>query len=311
MQNGGDSKYNNGKHKRDDLRNMPFFSGLIRKVYLALPRSKSFDVSMSVASLMFFQVVRFMSDSLFTVGLEWEETHLFTRECASFVPPIVMAFILLLCLGELLWAVKYVPTSKMKDAPFWWQQCTIACLEFCTGYMLYDSIYVCWDAAKYGESLGMGQIMFLGHHLTCALYMTSVRYLGAGQLSAMMLMFQGEFTNPVQSTYSIVRYAIHMEPQRQLWQTLLPYCELFFACLYAVFRTFVGPFTMVHITYHLYFTKQGRDNVPISFAIAWTFLGWAVLIGSYGWTVEAIEMALDGWTVKYNSSYDYGPAYKV
>lgn len=306
-----DLRYDNDKNKKAYMTDIPFLAGLLRQVYLELPRSKSFDVTMSVVSFMFFQVVRFLSDALFTVGLGWEESHLFTRECGSFVPPIVMSTILLFSLGGLLLSVKYVPTSKMTDAPVWWQECTIACLQFCTGYMLYDAVYVYWDVVKYGETLTSGGVMFIGHHMICALYMNSVRYLGAGQLSAMMLMFQGEFTNPVQSVYSIVRYAVQVEPHRQLWQTLLPYCELFFACLYAVFRTFIGPFTMAHITYHLYFTKPGRDNIPLPFAIAWTVLGWAVLLGSYGWTIEAIEMAMEGWTVKYDSSFDYGPAYKL
>eukprot|EP00560_Eucampia_antarctica_P001665 CAMPEP_0197835240 /NCGR_PEP_ID=MMETSP1437-20131217/25192_1 /TAXON_ID=49252 ORGANISM="Eucampia antarctica, Strain CCMP1452" /NCGR_SAMPLE_ID=MMETSP1437 /ASSEMBLY_ACC=CAM_ASM_001096 /LENGTH=305 /DNA_ID=CAMNT_0043440517 /DNA_START=51 /DNA_END=968 /DNA_ORIENTATION=+ len=305
MKNGGDS-YNNDKTRR-----IPFFSSMFRKVYLALPKSESFDVSMMMLSCGFFGVIRLAGEHTFVSILGWEESHKMTRECPSYCAPIVHSIFLCLCLAELLSVEKYVPTSKMKDAPLWWQQTATACLQFCTGYMIYDSLFIVRDKVRFNESLKPADYMFIGHHLATTLYMSSVRRLGAGHSSAMMLMLLGEFTNPLQSVFTVVRYAVQMEPQRQLWHTLLPFCELIYALFYAVFRTFLGPFAMAHITYHLIFTKQGRTNIPIFATLCYLIMGWGVLIGSIGWTMEAIEMARDGWTVKYDSSYDYGPAYKL
>ena len=80
---------------------------------------------------------------------------------------------------------------------------------------------------------------------------------------------------------------------------------------YAFFRTFLGPGAMAHITYHLILPSTPH-TIPTIITIIYLIMGWGVLIGSIGWTTEAIEMALDGFhIVKYHKDYDYGPGYEL
>jgi len=200
----------------------------------------------------------------------------------------------------------------MDESPLWWQQTTYACMDLCTAYMIYDSIFIVLDANWYnGGVLEMQDFLYLGHHFATSMYMSSTRWLGAGHSSAMMLMFLGEFTNPFQNIYCWIRFAVQIDAGRSIWHTLLPTAELLFAIFYAFFRTFLGPGAMAHITYHLVFTPQGRSSVPIPITILWLIMGWGVLIGSVGWTMEAIEMAQDGLIVKYDQNFNYGPGYEL
>eukprot|EP00565_Helicotheca_tamesis_P008295 CAMPEP_0185738174 /NCGR_PEP_ID=MMETSP1171-20130828/32212_1 /TAXON_ID=374046 /ORGANISM="Helicotheca tamensis, Strain CCMP826" /LENGTH=74 /DNA_ID=CAMNT_0028409303 /DNA_START=1 /DNA_END=222 /DNA_ORIENTATION=+ len=74
----------------------------------------------------------------------------------------------------------------MKSHPQWWQDATTALLQFCTGYMLYDSINFFiigrWVPGV-GPVLEPSDYSFLGHHVATSFYMMSSLYIGAGHMS--------------------------------------------------------------------------------------------------------------------------------
>eukprot|EP00553_Chaetoceros_curvisetus_P003665 CAMPEP_0204635038 /NCGR_PEP_ID=MMETSP0717-20131115/30627_1 /ASSEMBLY_ACC=CAM_ASM_000666 /TAXON_ID=230516 /ORGANISM="Chaetoceros curvisetus" /LENGTH=166 /DNA_ID=CAMNT_0051653657 /DNA_START=1 /DNA_END=501 /DNA_ORIENTATION=+ len=153
-------------------------------------------------------------------------------------------------------------------------------------------------------------IPFLGHHVVTTLYMSQVRVLEAGHISAMTLMWSGEFSNPLQNGHVITRFAIQMTEDGTLWHIVHPFLELMFAIVYFVFRALLGPVQIAHITYDL-LTREGRKNIPLYISIGWIIMIWGILIGSIPWTKECYEMALDGLEVKYHKDYDYGPGYEL
>jgi hypothetical protein len=72
----------------------------------------------------------------------------------------------------------------------------------------------------------------------------------------------------------------------------------------------VGPLQIIHISYDL-LTQEGRKNIPLYIGIIWIIMIWGIILGSMPWTVESIEMAMDGLQVKYNETYNYGPRYEL
>ena len=140
--------------------------------------------------------------------------------------------------------------------------------------------------------------------------MNSARLVGAGHISALTLMWSGEFTNPLQNVHSISRFAIQMVGDESLWHFFHPYIELVFAAFYFFFRALLAPPQIAHLSYDL-LTKEGRKNVPWYVSIFWIPLCSGIIIGSIPWTLEALDMVKDGLVVKYDKSFDYGPRYEL
>ena len=187
----------------------------------------------------------------------------------------------------------FIPSKKMNTSPKWWQQATNALLEFCTGYMMQDTFFVLHRAYAAGEELTTSDISFIGHHVACSIYMTSTRMVGAGHISAMILMFTGEFTNPLQNTHAILEYALQTECcGGATIQLLYEYTEITFAIFYFFFRTVVGPVCASYNVYDLLFTKDGRKNIPVGLSIFWCVASWGVLIGSIPWIVDCYNSIL-------------------
>jgi len=181
----------------------------------------------------------------------------------------------------------------MDSAPQWWQDSVNALMEFCTGYMIYDSVntilYEAWHPGV-GFQFTASDLSFFGHHIATSTYMTWSRIIGAGHQSAMILMYTGEFTNPFHNFYLVVNAAVKLDccggPQIEL---LLEYAEFVFGLFYTFFRVIVGPVCALHLTYDLLFTSEGRKNVPIIPKILWLVCCWGVLIGSTPWIFECWE----------------------
>jgi hypothetical protein len=186
------------------------------------------------------------------------------------------------------------PCAKMSAAPQWWQDSVTTLLQFCTGYMIYDAL-IQFGADKWvpgqGFVLSAGDWMFLGHHFATAFYMTSTRIAGAGHVSALLLMFAGEFTAPMMNLRRIGRIVEGTQGCAiPLVTTLYPYVNWVYALLYASFRIVVGPLLGVYISYDLIGTKEGRANVPLGLSIAWLTMCWGVIIGSIPWIKDAISI---------------------
>ena len=299
----GGTKENN--KNKDEI---PLLVGWMRGAYLCLPK----NVSMILVCVSLFSALRISVNYWIVEVLGWPESHQMTIESVSFLPPVMHSVLLCPVLYQLLTCQRYRPVSRMDEYPLWWQQTVSACMDLCTAYMIYDGIFLLLKAHWYHEGiLSMQDYMYLGHHFATSLYMASTRIIGAGQSSAMMLMFLGEFTNPFQNLYCFIRFAVQIDSTRTIWHSLLPASEFLFAIFYAFFRTFLGPGAMAHITYHLIFPSTPH-TIPTIITIIYLIMGWGVLIGSIGWTTEAIEMALDGFhIVKYHKDYDYGPGYEL
>ncbi len=210
-----------------------------------------------------------------------------------------------------LWAAlrdqPYKPSASISSAPQYYKDAVTALLSFCTGYMVYDFIFMLYVN---NWSVDPGDIPFMAHHVVTTLYMSQVRVLEAGHISAMTLMWSGEFSNPLQNGHTVTRFAIQMAEDGTLWHIVHPFVEFIFAVVYFVFRAFVGPVQIIHITYDL-LTKDGRKTIPLYISIGWIIMIWGIILGSIPWTKECYEMAMDGLEVKYHKGYDYGPGYEL
>jgi hypothetical protein len=275
---------------------------------LYIPYTK-FDIGFSVISCAVVCTLRLIYEYFYIHILNFDPNTYKTIESAAACASITHA--ILLCTG--LWAAlasqPYVPSEKIDKAPKEYQNAVTALLQLCTGYMFYDAIFM---FRSNNWSLHPDDTAFLAHHVVTTLYMTQTRILGAGHISAMGLMFTGEVTNPAQNSHLITKFGIQLTTnEHSLFHALHPYTELMFGILYFIFRAFVGPTQIMHITYDLLFTKKGRDNVSLKVSLIWVVMIWGIILGSYPWTMEALEMVGDGLNVKYGQSWDYGPRYEL
>ena len=216
---------------------------------------------------------------------------------------------LLLCpaLWQTLRSQPYKPSASIVNAPKYYQEAVTALLQLCSGYMVYDFVYMIKDN---GWKIHPDDVAFIGHHVVTIVYMAHVRVLKAGHISAMTMMFSGEFTNPMQSAHSVTRFAIQMTKADSFWHKVHPFVELVYAVFYALFRAVVGPLQIIHIAYDM-FSKEGKKNVPIYISILWVAMLSGIIIGSIPWTMESVDMIRDGLNVKYNETFDYGPRFEL
>ena len=121
----------------------------------------------------------------------------------------------------------------------------------------------------------------------------------------MTLMFTGEITNPFQNIHTITKFWIQLETAGPLLRSIHIYIEFLHAVSYALIRLIVGPIQIIHITYSLLCTRQGRENIPLWISAIWLFIIWGLIIGSLPWSFEAWQMAIDGFQLKYDEKYDY------
>jgi hypothetical protein len=179
--------------------------------------------------------------------------------------------------------------------PIWWNPTALALLQFCTGYMIYDAIcsilYYKW--IQHNTSLSASDLMFLGHHIATALYMSSTRYIGAGHISALICMFLGECTNPFHNGYDILHRAMQLSCCRdaRIYQLLYHLDTICFCLLYIVIRAFLGPIILSYVTYDIW--KHGTQcHIPLFWRILWSLLIWGVVFGSIPWITECYHMLL-------------------
>mmetsp|Transcript_16703 Transcript_16703/g.23559 ORF Transcript_16703/g.23559 Transcript_16703/m.23559 type:complete len:353 (-) Transcript_16703:220-1278(-) len=268
------------------------------KFYDAFPKHyvpfTTLDVSFIMLSCLFFTLMDFCSAEVLHL-LGWPSGAKETRAAAGSLTSIFHSTTLVLSLGACLWSQRHVPPSaKMNVHPRWWQTATISLIQYCTGYMLYDSlIQFGWDrwVPGVGVVLSGGDKLFLGHHFATAFYMVSALVAEAGHVSALILMFVGESTSPLHNCFRISRLVITLESfEGRMAEVAHEVIRLAWAVKYSFVRTFVGPACGIYITYDLLFTKRGRTNVPLVLSSFWLFLAWAVMIGSIPWILDAVKI---------------------
>lgn len=265
-----------------------FWKGLLN----ALPQFQVFglDVSLTIASALFLTGVRFFAEYILLVRVfGWPAEHSYTKSAAASCGSIFHSLNLVPALYQCFASHIYRPTEALLDAPTWWQQSVNALLQFCTGYMIYDTIInILWLNADTG--LSAEDLMFLGHHIATTLYMTSTRMTGAGHQSAMMCMFLGELTNPFHNGYYVATEANKLECcfNGRTTKQLTAAVELAFSASYVFIRAVVAPVVFGHMTVVLWWKRNPRN--PIWLVGLWTFLIWAVLIGSIPWVQDCWNM---------------------
>jgi len=144
---------------------------------------------------------------------------------------------------------------------------------------------------------------YLVHHFATSYYMTATRVTGAGHVSAMVIMFFGELTNPFQNAFCMTRQMMKKDVFVDITKALHVYTEFSYAFLYFFIRGCFGPCLCGYVTYDIAFTKHGRSYIPIRTSIVWLIMLWAVMLGSYPWVLDTFDMLKDGLDVKYHKGY--------
>lgn len=246
----------------------------------------NFDVSITIVAACILYGARRVGE-LILESHGWPAGSPITIEAAASIAAIVHSTTLVPGLWFALSSQPYIPSTAMSEHPQWWQDAVTALLQFCTGYMIYDGlcniILLTWEVG-----MNSGNWMFLGHHFATAFYMTSARLLGAGHISALICMLLGEATNPVHNAFMITELEKTLDHYNGEQHGAVYYIEVTFCILYLIFRVVLGPLGMLHITYDLLITKQGRQNVPLWLKILWLIMIWGVVFGSIPWIQDCI-----------------------
>lgn len=64
--------------------------------------------------------------------------------------------------------------------------------------------------------------------------------------------------------------------------------EFLFSLMYFCVRTVIATAFLAHVTYNLW--RFGRKDIPVALLVVWTFLIWAVMIGSIPWVQTCYEV---------------------
>eukprot|EP00536_Pseudo-nitzschia_multiseries_P011793 jgi/Psemu1/206933/e_gw1.420.56.1 len=195
----------------------------------------------------------------------------------------------------------YDPAAKISDQAkpnSWWPDLADSLLQFCTGYMIYDTlysyIYMRWDSETGGVVLADGDLLFISHHMATSIYMISARIIGAGYMSAMICMLLGEITNPLHNLWFIGEEAMKLDCCNGPLATSLHSANtIVLGVSYFSIRAIVAPPFFAGVTYVLLCTKRGRDNVPLPLNVFWNFLIWGVCFGSASWIEKCYHIIVD------------------
>ena len=274
------------------------------KLYRSTPKlnipGTQVDFAFSLRCAVLFSIIR-LSARYLLYSLGWPHGHLDTYFTSACIASVCHSTMILPALAALLLSQKYVPSGKLTTSPIWYQDGVSSVMGFCTGYMIYDSIlgYIIetWQPGV-GPVLTGDDYSYLGHHILTTLYMISARWKQAGHMSAMMLMFNGEFSAPVMNVHLMLEKALEQQCMMEKFGSWLPmafaYNEQLFAYLYLVCRVAVSPLVIGYVSYDLLFTKRGRANVPLWLSICWMPMCWGVQFGSIPWIMSCIETVKRG-----------------
>jgi len=277
------------------------------------------DFTFELASCAVLSAIRVGFFQLLTAYYGWPTQTKMTTDASASLASIVHSIVLCWWLTEWFWKLgfkAYSPSARIsahdKDTDL--KDAAVACLQFCTGYMLFDSIWLVGDAYQL-DILPMTEFetLVLIHHVLTSFYMISCRLIEAGHISAMILMLTGEISNPLMNGMFVTRFAIQLECCRHSETIILLHSllEHSFAVVYIVFRTTIGPACAIHLAWDILFTKNGRQNIPLLLSVIWVIMVIGVLLGSGPFIMEAFEMLQDGWVLKYTPDYDYGDRYRI
>ena len=258
----------------------------------------NFDISLSLLSAIFLTCIRFSVEPMLVNVFGWPENAIPTKEAASSLTSICHSTTL--CSGLIVAFLneKYDVAAKIKDqgtGNTWWRDFADTLLQFCTGYMVYDTVIniflLRWDSELKTLVFETDDYLFLAHHLMTSSYMTSCRIIGAGYMSAFICMLLGEITNPFQNLYMVAEIAVKLDCcNGPSMQQFFDFIKVVFAAAYFTVRTFIAPPFFIMVSYKLLLTKKGRTNIPIGLNIYWNLMIWGVVFGSASWILKCYNI---------------------
>jgi hypothetical protein len=279
----------NAALKKESMSKLSAYGTFFRKIYKAVPEFNfpftSLPFSFVLVSAAFLVSVRILFNKVLETVFGWPVDDIVTDRAASSLPAIVHSSLLCPGLIVALLARKYSPSEHISKASAAWKDLVNGLLQFCTGYMLNDTLFLVYRAQQAAGSIvphfGFGDILFLCHHAMTSIYMTQTRVYQAGHMSAMMCMLIGELSNPLHNAYFFLNIASGLDccngPKLQQAHAIVP---ALFSAVYIFLRVIVSPPVMVYTTYDLLLNKQGKENLPLGIRGFWVFMIWAVMVGS-------------------------------
>jgi len=268
---------------------LPLYGRIIRGVYKSVPQfnfpGTSLPISFVLVTCCSLITIRILANKFFETVLGWPENAVSTDRAVGSIPAITHSSLLCPGLMVALLARKYRPSEHISKGSQAWQDVVNALLQFCTGYMLNDTIFLIYRAQQASgtwiPTLDNSDQLFLIHHTMTTAYMTQARSYKAGHMSAMMCMLVGELSNPLHNLYYMLGIAADMDccygPWAQAANSVVPSA---FAAIYLLMRVIVAPPVMLYTTYGLLATKDAKENLPLAVRLFWVFMIWAVIIGS-------------------------------
>lgn len=267
---------------------------------LCVPKTE-FAVGLTLYSTLFFWSVLAFYRAVYTSSLVgfpgfWESPK--TAAICSGSASLTHSLIIIPTTFALLRCQPYVPSATMEGKPKVYLDATTAILQFCSGYMLYDFSYM--------VMMGTAKFAWVAHHFGTVLYMSQVRVLRAGHVSALMAMFSGELTNPLQNLHGVTRLAVSLmrDDDSSLWHAVHPYVEYAYAVKYIVVRGVICHFLIWQIARDM-FSREGRRNISPWITVPWVLILEGITLGSFPWVSESLEMIMDGMHVKYDKHYHH------
>lgn len=255
--------------------------------------------SFAIVSAIIFIELRLLSNSIFQssyIGFPTDTSA--SMEASASVVGIVHSSLLVPGLLVAFMTHKYNPSEHIDLSPAThWKEYVDALLQFCTGYMIYDAVFIYMlrldptSSSPWIPELQADDILFLVHHFMTTTYMTLARAYQAGHMSAMMCMLLGEASNPLHNSYFICQIALKQDCCNGIgMQQFNFYIETSFAFVYASLRTIIGPYYCVPMSWNLLFSNEAKQNLPIGIRCFWVFMIMAVLVGSYSWVIFTLQM---------------------
>jgi hypothetical protein len=286
------------QNKTNTNDNIPALAKFYLGLYNAVPRvylpGTNLDVGfMACWMALFFTMRAVMIPIFFSYG--WPKD---SRDTLDAVASLAGGFFHAPNIVPMAWVLTrsqkpFNPAGASKEYPRWWQDAVDAMLQLCTGYMVYDFCVLVWTRWVPGEGLDLdaGTILFMAHHFVTAFYMTTARFYGAGQCSALVCIFLGEFTN----TPFNVQFVLEMA--RKLGLAFTPFFaqletpnEIVTAALYLPCRIIFAPVMCSYMTYTLLVDKSARKCVPIFIRFLWIGMMFGVIHGSINQNIVFYNM---------------------
>ena len=247
------------------------------------------NISVMVSGLVYFYAMRQLATFIHAVN-GWPMDHLQTNSNISCMVSLSHSSCMILPLFQCLFTQPYQPTRELSKAPKYWQLSADALLQFCTAYMVQDSFCLVYKGLRKG--LQPGDELFLGHHFATITYMTQCRWIAAGHISTMTCILIGEISNPFMMIRFITKAAsesICCNGPRVA--AIFSVSTIIYAILYFIARSFLMPGFFLY-KFHDFFLS-GQKSVPFGLCVYWYTAILAIIVGSYGYIIESLEMIQD------------------